>query len=277
MLLEQKKSYDLHNNTNTCAQKRGSTMQLEGKVALVTGGSLGIGEAIARAFGREGARVTVDYLHHRESAQHLAQELGQDRAIAVQADISKTADIARLVDATVGRFGRLDILINNAGIEMPTPFLEVTEDQWDKQLAVDLKGPFFAAQIAARQMVKQKKGKIINISSVHEDLPMPGNSVYCAAKGGLRMLIRTLADELAPHHINVVGIGPGAIATPINKQTLEDPQKKHTLLQSIPLKRVGQPEDVAGLAVWLASDAADYVTGTTFFIDGGLMVNAGSL
>ena len=252
-------------------------MQLEGKVALVTGGSLGIGEAIARAFGHAGARITVDYLHHQEPAERLCQEIGQDKAMAIQADVSKIADIERLVQATVERFGRLDILVNNAGIEMPTPFLEVTEDQWEKQLAVDLKGPFFAAQVAARQMVKQQKGKIINISSVHEDLPMPGNAVYCAAKGGLRMLIRTLADELAPHHINVVGIGPGAIATPINKQTLEDPQKVQTLLNSIPLGRIGKPEDVAGLALWLASDAADYVTGTTFFIDGGLMVYAGSL
>ncbi|HEU5370449.1 MAG TPA: glucose 1-dehydrogenase [Ktedonobacterales bacterium] len=252
-------------------------MQLEGKVALVTGGSLGIGEAIARAFGREGARVTIDYLHHREPAERLCQEIGQDRAITVQADVSKISDIKRLVQATVDRFGRLDILVNNAGIEQPTPFLEVTEEQWDRQIGVDLKGPFFAAQIAARQMVKQKKGKIINISSVHEDLPMPGNAVYCAAKGGLRMLIRTLADELAPHHINVVGIGPGAIATPINKKTLEDPQKVQALLSTIPLGRIGKPEDVAGLAVWLATDAADYVTGTTFFIDGGLMMYAGSL
>jgi glucose 1-dehydrogenase len=252
-------------------------MQLEGKVALVTGGSLGIGEAIARAFGREGACVTIDYLHHREPAERLCQEIGQDRAITIQADVSKIADIERLVQATVDRFGRLDILINNAGIEQPTPFLEVTEEQWDRQIGVDLKGPFFAAQIAARQMVKQKKGKIINISSVHEEIPMPGNAVYCAAKGGLRMLIRTLADELAPYHINVVGIGPGAIATPINKKTLEEPQKVRALLSTIPLGRIGQPEDVAGLALWLATDAADYVTGTTFFIDGGLMVYAGSL
>jgi len=252
-------------------------MQLEGKVALVTGASLGIGEAIARAFGREGARVTIDYLHHQEPAERLCQEIGQERSIAVQADVSKLPDIQHLVQATVDRFGRMDILVNNAGIEMPTPFLEVSEEQWDKQLAVDLKGPFFMAQAAALQMVKQKKGKIINISSVHEDLPMPGNAAYCAAKGGLRMLIRTLADELAPYQINVVGIGPGAIATPINKQTLEDPQKVQALLSTIPIGRIGKPEDVAGLAVWLASDAADYVTGTTFFIDGGLMVYSGSL
>ncbi len=252
-------------------------MQLEGKVALVTGSSLGIGEAIARAFGREGAKVTIDYHTHREPAERLCQELGEGNAIAIQADVSKVSDINNLVQQTVEKFGRLDILVNNAGIEQPTPFLEVTEEQWDKQLAVDLRGPFFAAQAAARQMTKQGKGRIINISSVHEDLPMPGNAPYCAAKGGLRMLTRTLADELAPHHITIVNIGPGAIATPINKQTLENPEKKKALENSIPLGRIGQPADVAGLAVWLASDAADYVTGTTFFIDGGLMVYAGSL
>lgn len=252
-------------------------MQLEGKVALVTGSSLGIGEAIARAFGREGAKVTIDYQTHREPAEKLCQELGDGNAIAVQADVSKIADINKLIDQTITTFGRLDILVNNAGIEQPTPFLEVTEEQWDKQLAVDLKGPFFVAQAAARQMLKQGKGRIINISSVHEDLPMPGNAPYCAAKGGLRMLTRTIADELAPHHITIVNIGPGAIATPINKKTLADPQKMETLLGSIPLGRIGQPGDVAGLAVWLASDVADYVTGTTFFIDGGLMIHAGSL
>ncbi len=276
-LYQAERTTTLDNADADSTEREDQQMQLEGKVALITGASLGIGEAIARAFGREGARVTVDYFHHQEPAEQLCQDIGQDRAIAVMADVSKVADIQRLVQATVDKFGRLDILVNNAGIEIPTPFLEVTEEQWDQQLAVDLKGPFFAAQAAARQMAKQKKGKIINISSVHEDLPMPGNAAYCAAKGGLRMLTRTLADELAPHQINVIGIGPGAIATSINKATLEDPQKLQALTNSIPLRRVGQPEDVAALAVWLASDAADYVTGATFFIDGGLMVNAGSL
>ncbi len=252
-------------------------MQLQGKVALITGGSLGIGQAIARAYGQEGASVSIDYFRDRDPAERLCREIGQGRAIAVQANVSNIADIQRLVQQTVDTFGRLDIVVNNAGIEMPTPFLEVTEEQWDKQLAIDLKGPFFVAQAAARQMVKQHKGKIINISSIHEELPMPGNAPYCAAKGGLRMLTRTLADELAPYQINVVGIGPGAIATPINKKTLEDPQKVRALTNAIPLGRIGKPEDVAGLAVWLASDAADYVTGTTYFIDGGMMVNAGSL
>ena len=252
-------------------------MQLAGKVALVTGGSTGIGAGIVRAFGREGAKVTINYRTHAEQAEQIRQEVGQGNAIAVQADVSKLDEITHLIDQTVKTFGRLDILVNNAGIEYPTPFLEVTEEQWDKQLAVNLKGPFFAAQAAARQMVKQGKGRIINISSVHEDLPMPGNAPYCASKGGLRMLTRTLASELAPHHITIANIGPGAIATPINRKTLEDPQKKQTLLNSIPRGRIGEPADVAGLAVWLASDAADYVTGSTYFIDGGLMVYAGSL
>jgi len=253
---------------------------LEGRVAVVTGGSLGIGAAIARALASAGAAVVIDYHRHDDEARNLCTEITEKggRAAYFQADVSLVSDIQRLTQAAIEQFGRLDILVNNAGIESPKPFTEVTEEDFDRQIGVDLKGPFFAAQYAAKEMIKRGgKGKIINISSVHEDLPMPGNAVYCAAKGGIRMLTRTLADELAPYQINVVGVGPGAIATPINKATLEDPVKKHTLEQSIPLRRIGTPEDVAGLVLWLASDAADYVTGTTFFIDGGLMQNAGSL
>jgi glucose 1-dehydrogenase len=182
------------------------------------------------------------------------------------------------VQQTVQAFGRLDILVNNAGIEQPAPFAEVTEQMWDHQIAVDLKGPYFAAQAAARQMIDQRGGGvIINISSVHEDLPMVGNAVYCAAKGGLRMLTRTLATELARHKIRIVNVGPGAIATPINAATLADPQKTAALLAEIPLGRIGAPEDVASAVAWLASDQASYITGTTIVVDGGLMVFSGSL
>ena len=157
-------------------------------------------------------------------------------------------------------------------------FLETAEAAFDQQIAVDLKGPYFASQAAARQMVAQGGGGcIINISSVHEDLPMVGNAVYCAAKGGLRMLTRTLANELAPHGIRIVNIGPGAIATPINTATLADPAKVKALLAEIPLNRIGQPEDIANAVAWLASDQASYITGTTLFVDGGLMIFAGSL
>jgi glucose 1-dehydrogenase len=255
-------------------------MQLAGKVAVVTGGSLGIGAGIVRRLAAEGAAVTLDYFSHRDAADNVAASIiaGGGKALVVQADVSQVADVQRLISQTVSQFGRLDILVNNAGIELPTPFENVTEQQWDRQVAIDLKGAFFAAQAAFRQFVTQGGGGvIINISSVHEDLPMVGNAVYCAAKGGLRMLTRTLANEVAKYKVRIVNIGPGAIATPINTTTLSDPAKTAALLNEIPLSRVGSPDDVANAVVWLASDQASYVTGTTLFVDGGLMIYAGSL
>ncbi len=255
-------------------------MRLQGKVAIVTGGSLGIGAGIVHRLAQEGASVTLDYHVHSDAADAIAHEIqaGGGKVLVAQADVSDVASVQGLIAQTVQTFGRLDILVNNAGIEQPQPFLEVAQDAFDHQIATDLKGPYFAAQAAARQMVAQGGGGcIINISSVHEDLPMVGNAVYCAAKGGLRMLTRTLANELAPYGIRIVNIGPGAIETPINKATLENAQKHAALLAEIPLKRLGQPTDVANAVVWLASDEASYVTGTTLFIDGGLMIFAGSL
>lgn len=255
-------------------------MQLQGKVAVVTGGSLGIGAGIVRRLAAEGAAVALDYFSHAGAADTIASDItaAGGRALAVQADISQVADVQRLISQAVSTFGRLDILVNNAGVEQPTAFEHVTEQQWDHQLAVDLKGAFFAAQTAWRQFVSQGSGGvIINVSSVHEELPMVGNSVYCAAKGGLRMLTRTLASEVARDNVRIVNIGPGAIDTPINAATLDNPLKKAALLNEIPLKRVGTPDDIANAVVWLASDQASYVTGTTLFVDGGLMIYAGSL
>lgn len=255
-------------------------MQLQGKVAVVTGGSLGIGAGIARRLGAEGAAVALDYYSHRDAADAVAADITSagGKALVVQADVSQVADVQRLIAQAVQEFGRLDILVNNAGVEQPTAFENITEQQWDRTIAVDLKGAFFAAQAAWRQFVAQGGGGvIINISSVHEDLPMVGNSVYCAAKGGLRMLTRTLATEVARHNVRILNVGPGAIATPINAATLNDPQKKAELESEIPLSRIGQPEDVANAVAWLASDQASYVTGTTLFVDGGLMVYAGGL
>jgi glucose 1-dehydrogenase len=250
------------------------------KVAIVTGGSLGIGAGIVRRLAHDGYAVTLDYHTHSDAANAIAQEITEQggQALVVQADVSSVRDIANLVTQTVARFGRLDLLVNNAGIEQRMDFLETAEAAFDQQIAVDLKGPYFASQAAARQMVAQGGGGcIINISSVHEDLPMVGNAVYCAAKGGLRMLTRTLANELAPHGIRIVNIGPGAIATPINTATLSDPAKVKALLAEIPLNRIGQPDDIANAVAWLASDQASYITGTTLFVDGGLMIFAGSL
>ena len=255
-------------------------MALEGKVAIVTGGSLGIGAAIVQRLAREGAAVALDYHTHSAQADAIATTITDTggKVLVVQADVADVASVQNLVRQTVATFGRLDILVNNAGIEQPAAFLDVDEASWDRQIAVDLKGPYFASQAAARQMAAQGGGGvIINISSVHEELPMVGNAVYCAAKGGLRMLARTLATELAAQKIRIVNIGPGAVATPINAATLSDPAKKQALLAEIPLARVADPEDVANAVAWLASDQASYITGTTLFVDGGLMVYAGSL
>lgn len=255
-------------------------MQFQGKVAVVTGGSLGIGAGIVRRLAAEGAAVALDYHAHSDEADSIAASIqaAGGKALVVQADVSQVADVQRLISQTISAFGRLDILVNNAGIEQPTAFEHVTEQQWDQQIGVDLKGAFFAAQAAWRQFVAQGGGGvIINISSVHEELPMVGNAVYCAAKGGLRMLTRTLAPEVAKDGVRIVNIGPGAISTPINAVTLNDPQRKAALLNEIPLNRIGTPDDIANAVVWLASDQASYVTGATLFIDGGLMTNAGSL
>jgi glucose 1-dehydrogenase len=201
-----------------------------------------------------------------------------ERALAVEADISNPEGVQALIGQTVQEFGRLDIFVNNAGIEKKVPFLEVPLDLWDKVIAVNLTGPFLCAQAAGQHMVKQGGGgRIINVSSVHEDLPMPTNVPYCAAKGGLRMLMRTICVELAPHKITVNNIGPGAIDTPMDAPLKAHPEEMKALLAEIPLGRMGQPDEVGKLAVYLASDDAAYVTGSTFFIDGGMLRQSGSL
>ncbi len=254
--------------------------QLDQKVAIVTGADSGIGRGIALQFAAEGASVVINYAHNRDKAEEVLQQIRQTngRAIIIQADVSQYQQAQSLIQETVERFDRLDIMVNNAGMEIHSPFLDVTEEQFDRVLGVDLKGTFFCAQAAAREMVKRKTaGRIINISSVHEDLPMPQNVPYCCAKGGMRMLTRTICLELAPHGITVNNIGPGAVDTPIDADVKADPKKYAALLEEIPLHRMGQPEEIGKLALYLASDAAAYVTGTTLFIDGGLMQNTGGL
>jgi len=255
-------------------------MRLKGKVAIVTGAATGIGQAIAVAFAGEGASVAVDYIGSESSTAQTMKAI-QDaggKAIPIPADISAPADVAQLVSKTVEAFGRLDILVNNAGIEKKIAFVDYPLDTWQKIISVNLTGPFLCAQAAAKQMIRQGGGgRIINISSIHEDLPMPTNAPYCASKGGLRMLMRTIAVELAPHQITVNNIGPGAIYTPIDRDVESDPQLNKQILAEIPLGRWGKPEEVANLAVYLASDEAAYVTGSTHFIDGGMLRNAGSL
>lgn len=255
-------------------------MQLDAKVAIVTGADSGIGRAVAIELAKAGATVVVNYAHNQAKAEEVRQtiEQSQGKALVIQADVSQYQQAVGLIQQTVEHFNRLDIMVNNAGMEIHNGFLDVTEEQWDRVLSVDLKGAFFCAQAAAREMVKRKTpGRIINISSVHEDIPMPKNAPYCCAKGGLRMMTRTICLELAPYNITVNNIAPGAVDTPIDADVKADPEKMNALLAEIPLHRMGQPEEIGELALYLASDASAYVTGSTFIIDGGLSVNTGAL
>ncbi|MGH6777131.1 MAG: glucose 1-dehydrogenase [Bradyrhizobium sp.] len=249
-------------------------MSLKNKVAIVTGGNSGIGQAIALELARQGASIVIDYVAHPDATIALERQIADlgEQSIGVDADVSRLADLQKLADAAVGKFGRLDIMVNNAGIETRTSVLDTTEDQYDRVMAVNLKSAFFGTQIAARQMIKQGGGgRIVNISSVHEDWPMPGNTAYCLSKGGIRMLTRTSGVELAPHNILVVGVGPGAVATPINLSTMDDPAKLAKLNAAIPLGRMARPEEIAQVVGFLASDGASYLTATTIFTDGGIM------
>ena len=249
---------------------------LDGKVALVTGAGSGIGHAIAECFGRGGAAVAINYLGYADEAQALARQLTDagGKGAALEADVSNSAAVESLVADVVARFGRLDVLVNNAGIEKSQPLLEIDKASWDRILAVDLKGPFLCLQAAARRMKETGGGSIVNISSIHEDFPFPTYAPYAAAKGGLRMLMRNAAVELAPFGIRVNNIAPGAIATPINAATLADPAKLKRLQEIVPLGRMGKPEEVAEVALFLASDRSAYVTGSTYYVDGGIVRHA---
>jgi glucose 1-dehydrogenase len=251
------------------------TGELEGKVAIVTGASSGIGYAIAQLFAKHGAAVAINYLAHADEAKRLVEEVeaAGGRAIALKGDVSDAGDVEALVATTVKTFGRLDVLVNNAGIEQHTPLLEIGEEDWDRTIAVNLKGPFLCTQAAARRMQKEG-GSIVNISSIHEDFPFPGSTPYVAAKGGLRMVMRNASLELAQYGIRVNNVAPGAIATPINAATLADPAKVKELQRIVPLERMGEPSEVAEVVLFLASDRASYVTGSTYYVDGGYVRHA---
>jgi len=252
------------------------TLRLQGKSVAITGGDQGIGRAIAERLAGDGADVAICYRSNQAGAQEVVTgltKLGR-RAAAIQCDVAKIEDGQRFISSAVEQLGKLDTLINNAGLERRADFWDVTETDYDEVLNVNLKGLFFLTQAFVRhRMAAQSGGKVINISSVHEELPFPHFSSYCASKGGVKMLTRDLSIELAPLGITINSIAPGAIETPINKSLLNDPAKLNALLHNIPLKRLGQPSDVASLASFLASDDAPYITGTTVFVDGGLLWN----
>jgi glucose 1-dehydrogenase len=246
-------------------------MTLHGKVAIVTGGNTGIGRAVVLALAAEGANLVIDWIANEDAEHEVEQQVRDlgDQVVGVKADVSKVADLTRLVDTAVSTFGQLDIMVNNAGIETRTSVLDTTEDQYDKVLDINLKSAFFGTQLAAKQMVAQGHGgRIINMTSVHEDWPMPGNTAYCLSKGGMRMLTRTAGVE---------GVGPGAVDTPINAATVADPAQLAKLNASIPLGRVAEPTEIASVVAFLAGDGASYITATTIFTDGGIMQSSPGL
>ena len=250
--------------------------RLAGKVAFVTGSGQGIGQAIAIRLAEEGADVVVDDRVIGESARETVeaiQKLGR-RVATVQGDLSNTADDRRIIAEGVAKLGKIDILVNNAGVERRADFWDVTEADFDFVVNINLRGTFFITQDFVNHLRETKRsGRIINISSVHEELPFPHFSTYCASKGALKMLCRNLAIELAPLGITINNIAPGAIQTPINKALLSNPDLLKALIAKIPLGRLGTPGDVAGLAAFLASDEASYITASTFVVDGGILWN----
>jgi glucose 1-dehydrogenase len=255
-------------------------MTLHGKVAVVTGGNTGIGKAVVLALAKEGADIVIDYIANEEAELLVEADvkgLG-DKVVGVKADVSKVDDLRTLISTAVATFGRIDIMVNNAGIETRTSVLDTTEEQYTAVMDINLKSAFFGTQLAATQMIAQGGGgRIINMTSVHEDWPMPGNTAYCLSKGGMRMLTRTAGVELAPHNILVVGVGPGAVDTPINKATVADPKALAILDAAIPMGRLAEPEEIASIVAFLAGDGASYLTATTIFADGGLMQSSPGL
>ena len=249
-------------------------MRLAGKVALVTGGGRGIGRAISIGFAREGAAVVVNYSRSRAPAEDAVREIHAlgGRAVAAEADVAALDQHDALIESAIREFGALDILVNNAGIEINEPVLESTRETWDQTLAVNLTGAYFLAVKVARTMARAGGGKIVNISSVHDVEPLRDRAAYSITKGGMLMMVKSLALELAAHNIHVNAISPGAILTDMNRRHLTDPARRDRLLAAIPLRRIGEPGDIVGAAIFLASSESDYVTGTTLYVDGGLLL-----
>ncbi len=258
---------------------------LQGQKALVTGGSSGIGKGVALALARAGADVAINYSASKEKADGVAQEisdLGQ-RVLAIKADVAREDHVDAMFKQVIGEWKTVDILINNAGLQQDASFTEMSLDQWNKVIGVNLTGQFLCARAAVREFLRRgvvKKvscaaGKIICMSSVHEMIPWSGHANYAASKGGVMLLMKSIAQEHAAHHIRVNSICPGAIRTPINKKAWETPQAYEALMQVVPYKRIGEIEDIGRAAAWLASDLADYINGTSLFVDGGMTLFPG--
>ncbi len=258
---------------------------LQGQVALVTGASSGIGREIACAMAEAGAKVVVDYYSNRQEAEKVVQHIRENggTAVSFQADVSCEEQVKKMFSFTCKTFGTLDILVNNAGIQRDADFLNMSLEKWQKVLDTNLTGSFLCAREAAREFCRRgvvpetsrAAGKIIFISSVHDTIPWAGRTNYAASKGGMMLLMKSLAQELAPYRIRANSIAPGAIKTSINREAWRTPDAEASLLRLIPYDRIGLPEDIAPVAVWLASDQADYITGVTIYVDGGMLLYPG--
>jgi glucose 1-dehydrogenase len=261
-----------------------SNLKFKDQVAIVTGASSGIGKACAIHLASLGAQVVVNYSSNQEEGQKTLDEITANggNGILVKADVSNEEEVKAMFNETISKYGKLDILVSNAGLQQDSPFLEMTLKQWQKVIDVNLTGQFLCCREAAKLFVEQSKkgqennhnelsiGKIVLMSSVHDVIPWAGHVNYAASKGGVMMFMKTISQELAPHKIRVNSVSPGAIKTPINKEVWSDPQKYEGLMDLIPYKRIGTPQDVAKAVAWLASDDSDYVNGETLYIDGGM-------
>jgi glucose 1-dehydrogenase len=258
---------------------------LKGQKALVTGANSGIGKAVAIALGAAGADIAVNYVTHESDALAVCETIKKSgsRAIAVKADVSKEDQVLTMYQEVLEGFGTIDILINNAGLQRDAPFEKMTLEQWNMVLGVNLTGQFLCAREAVKEFKRRgvrkeiscAAGKIIDMSSVHQVIPWAGHVNYATSKGGIHMMMQSIAQEVAPHRIRVNAIAPGAIRTPINTAAWSTPEAYRDLMELVPYNRIGEPEDIAHCAVWLCSDYADYITGTTIFIDGGMTLFPG--
>jgi glucose 1-dehydrogenase len=259
--------------------------KLEGQIALVTGASSGIGAGVAKALATEGAKVVINYSSSQEKAERVCHEIQQagGTTLMIKGDVSKENDVLAMYDRIFKEFGTIDILINNAGLQKDNKFHEMSLDEWNRVIGVNLTGQFLCAREAIKEFLRRgivpskskAAGKIICMSSVHEVIPWAGHANYAASKGGVMMLMKSIAQEYAPMKIRVNSIGPGAIRTPINHAAWQTPESYNQLLKLIPQKRIGEAEDIGGAAVWLASDDSDYVNGITLFVDGGMLLYPG--